>query len=569
MNAITSERIQLETVVIEQQLSILSTSQKCDDIAQTHTRLLMEADSSQSLVTTRHRDIASPAGLYKYQNKSMAGLDTSASTETEWLPAVCSIAASHSEWLLERWTSLPQFDDRLRNAEHEARTQKRETQQPMVESDSDDDNHQRQKLAGNGTRMRAQHQRTGSVQPLFTEANALPNPERGPKYGPTAPLSPAASPSTSRHSSTASTIDFDPSASPRSSISSLPVEAAAAVEAKEEDNDVDLEIPWKLCTRMYYWKYIDSKIVGSNTDQLPSIAYLERNSWTEIMASWVCKEAIREAGYGFTQVQKDVKDGRRTKFETCFCIAQPLQFQQVQSLVERTVDIYRQKRPATPPPRARRSSFNRPPAPLSRVARAGAIDRDRTPVPKKPNQPPLERSMSSMPIPSQMPPPLDRAISMPGAQATSLSQHHPGPDPRTSNLHISMPPGPYTNTIPQGPYAPPMAQSPYTPHFYNSPQSMYPPNAVVNNPPHIQSQFNAIPQSPLRQSHPHSKAKSRYDDEYTTTDSDNDRERRRHRSKSRSRYSGDKKRRSHTSKAVGALMGVGGLTALLDGLSGL
>jgi hypothetical protein len=61
--------------------------------------------------------------------------------------------------------------------------------------------------------------------------------------------------------------------------------------------------------------------------------------------------------------------------------------------------------------------------------------------------------------------------------------------------------------------------------------------------------------------------KSKYDDEFTTSESDSGKDRRRRRSKSRSR---DVKKKSHNkSKAAGVLMGVGGLTALLDGLSGL
>jgi hypothetical protein len=66
----------------------------------------------------------------------------------------------------------------------------------------------------------------------------------------------------------------------------------------------------------------------------------------------------------------------------------------------------------------------------------------------------------------------------------------------------------------------------------------------------------------------------RYDDGFTTSDSEAERPRRR-RSKSRSRYSydkerdGGKKKSSTGRKAAGALLGVGGLAALLDGLSGL
>jgi hypothetical protein len=76
-------------------------------------------------------------------------------------------------------------------------------------------------------------------------------------------------------------------------------------------------------------------------------------------------------------------------------------------------------------------------------------------------------------------------------------------------------------------------------------------------------------QSPLRQSYRNPEARSKYDDEFTASDSDG-KDRRRRRSKSRSRYSTDAKKKSHNkSRAAGVLMGVGGLTALLDGLSGL
>jgi hypothetical protein len=70
----------------------------------------------------------------------------------------------------------------------------------------------------------------------------------------------------------------------------------------------------------------------------------------------------------------------------------------------------------------------------------------------------------------------------------------------------------------------------------------------------------------------------RYDDDFTTSESELERPRRR-RSKSKSRtYEKERERerdkygkKSHMGRkaAAGALLGVGGLTALLDGLSGL
>jgi hypothetical protein len=70
----------------------------------------------------------------------------------------------------------------------------------------------------------------------------------------------------------------------------------------------------------------------------------------------------------------------------------------------------------------------------------------------------------------------------------------------------------------------------------------------------------------LRQTYRHPDARpKKYEDE-----SDSERERRYRREKERSRYSAEAKKKSHNkSKAAGVLMGVGGLTALLDGLSGL
>jgi hypothetical protein len=520
--------------------------------------ILMEADSSQSLVTTGQEDSLSPAALYRFQNQDVAKLDKTWSNAPQWLPAIRNITFSQTEHLLNRWTCLPQLDARLREAEQEIRTRQRESQQPMVESDDEDDKDQRQKRAGASASALP-------VQPLFGEPNSLLNSSRDVRYGPTAPMSPAESPRTSRHSLASSSNE---QASPRSSITSLPVEAAAAVEAKEEDEDIELEIPWQLCTRKFYWRYIDGNIVNTNTDQLPSVAFLERNSWTEIMASWVCKEAIREAGYRVTQVQKDRKDGRRTKFETCFCIEQPLQFEQVKQLVERTVELYRQKRPPSPPSQVRRSSFNRPPPPPTKVHRPSEIDRDRTPVPSK-THPPLGRAISSMPVPPLMPPPLDRSLSMPGPGTGFQSI----PNSQASNPYGPMPPGSYSNSMPPGPYSLQIPQNSFSPQHHNLPQGMYPLGALPNNqalPPHLQGHNVGMPQSPLRQSYMNPKAKSRYEDDFTTSDSDSGKDRRRRRSKSRSRYSTDLKKKSHNkSKAAGVLMGVGGLTALLDGLSGL
>jgi hypothetical protein len=545
----------------------------------------MEADSSQSLVTIGRDGTPKPSRLHPYWDQSLASLDTLKGFEGGGTPAVCSMSASQADCLLIRWTSLPQFESRLQDEERELQRQRYETQQATVESDSDGEQSRSSKLSSDGARRQ---RRSGSIQPLFTEANSNPSPVSGKQFGPSAPHTLATTLRTSRDSLPPSGNDQYASASPRSSVGSLPVEAAAAVEAKEEDNEADLEIPWVLCTRKYYWKFIDARKVDSNTDQAPSLAFLERNSWTEIMASWVTKEAIREAGFRFTQVQKDKREGRRTKSETCFCIERPLQFDQVKHLVERTVEMYRK---TAPPfllaPQARRSSFQRPPPPPNvpkGVLKGSALDRDRTPVPRT-TYPPLDRTNSSihLPPPPGPPPSLDRSLSMPGpGLGPPLPQA--GMSPQTLNLQLPVPPlGQYANQ------QPPRAQSPRIPQYppqtngypsqpTNANGPYYPPPPFGNPSfplnPQLQNQNYPIQQSPLRQSYMNPLPNRTYDDGFTTSDSEAERPRRR-RSKSQSRYNydrerdGGKKKSSTGRKAAGTLLGVGGLAALLDGLSGL
>ncbi|KAH6867073.1 hypothetical protein BKA58DRAFT_403885 [Alternaria rosae] len=585
---VDNEKIQLEALIVQQQLSILSASNFYEQSPRCDARLLMEADSSQSLVVTEHGESPRPTSLRSYQDEDLRSLDTSVYTEANGLPAVFSISASRAEHLLQQWTSLPLFERRLRDEERELQRQRQEYQQATVESDSEEEQSRTSKLSGDGARRT---QRSGSIQPLFTETSSMSSPRQEKHYGPPAPPTPIATPRTSRTSMPA-TNEQQTAASPRSSLGSLPIEAAAAVEAKEEDSEVDLEIPWKLCTRKYYWRFVDAKQVSSNTDQAYSLAYLERSSWTEIMASWVCKEAIREAGFRFTQYQKERKDHRRTRGETCFCIERPLQFDQVKRLVERTVDIYRKAAPQTPPQQlqARRSSFHRAPPPPTAL-KGSAFDRDRTPVPRNTHAP-LDRTNTMHYAPPPGPPPLDRSLSMPGPGLIP-SPPQQKTNTRTPNLQIPVPsqyapqqpPPPHSPRIPQYPpqangYPSQPMNTPTAPPYYPPPPKT--PFANAPMPPHAQTQTQNYPvqASPLRQSYMNSSfaGNRRYDDDFTTSESELERPRRR-RSKSRSRtYEKERERerdkygkKSHTGRkaAAGALLGVGGLTALLDGLSGL
>jgi hypothetical protein len=559
--------MQLEALVIEEQMAILIAI-KLYHPTRSDARLLMENDSSRSLVPIEEMGtIAKPADLFRYQETSVARLNTSDTTENDWLLEIRRSSRSHLERLLERWTRLRQLQERLDDDERRVETERRETLQPTVESDSEDEVGALPKFKSIGTSLNTPiPRRPGSVQPLFTDTTTLPIPVPKSKLGPNAPVSPASSYGISPRSSGAAlplgnAPGYSP-ASPRSSIPTLPVEAAAAIEAKEDDEDVDLEIPWTICVRKDYWDFVDNKIVKTNTKLSPPSPLSDRNGRTEILASWVCKEAIQEAGFEYTKVQKDRQDGRRTKFETCFVIQKPLSFAQVQRLVERTVEIYRQNKPASPPPpRQRRTSFDRPQS--SHSARH-SLDGDRTPLasqnqrppPPTNSYPPLDRS-SSFTYPPPPPPPLDRSMSMPGT-----GPNYPPPpnqNPHPTNVHLPVPLGHYSPH--PGTFSPNTA--PYSPSYYTPANAAFfaPPPAdprrSSNNlnfppPPHL---LPVLPPRPSSKSRSKQDTNNQYSSASTTSDEEYIAARRKERSRNR-RQPGSKRK----------LAKVVGLAALLDGI---
>jgi hypothetical protein len=226
-----------------------------------------------------------------------------------------------------------------------------------------------------------------------------------------------------------------------------------------------------------------------------------------------------------------------------------LTFDQVRQLVERTVEIYRKRHAPSPPPRerARRESFDKRTAPK--------IDRDRTPVANKGQPPPLDRSITAFQIPP--PPPLDRAMSMPGQVPT-----YP-PNPRSSNLYLPQTASPpqTTSYFPQ-PAPPPSRTSAYTPkpYFPPPPSAPYQSQTPAMDPRLLQANAHRQWQAqPAR--HRHDKYSSTSESDSVDTDRD-----RKHRS--RTQRDGRPRKKEH-SGANKALMGVVGLTALLDGLVGI
>lgn len=571
---VANEKTQLQSAIIEQQIHILLAAQAFETVGP-DAGLLMESNSADSLAI-RGNQGPMFGDLHRYQDRFLSNLNTTGTGPGAWLPTVCSVSKAYMERLLERWTRLPRFFDRLQQEERKMRMQKREDQQPSVESESEyEDGFVHAGRSREADIASPSAHQPGSVQPLFGEGNTLPIPIPEQKYGHTTPQPPATPQAASPRASGASLIapnTYSPASpiSPRISFI-IPVEAAAAVEAKDDDNDVDLEIPWKLCTRKCYWKYVDAKVEDSNTHLPPTEAFKDRHSWTELSASWVCKEALKEQGFPYRTVQKDARVGRRTKWETCFCIQQPLRFDQVQRLVERTVEIYRAKQPPSP------------------LLEPESTEQEKEKVVLPVVAPPLlERSISyaypSAPLHPQPPTSLERTISLPTASrliipptqtyASMPSNPHFGqalfhPSPQQSGPYSSS--APYTNSAP---FSAPLPFHPSSAHGLNQ-HFAFPVTAPKT---HLHP-TNHTTFSPQQESyHQHRSSHYRSSKDYTdidklslTSDSDTA-ERRKHttrntsRSRSRSRRpSSSSHKRRHSGVGTTLALG-GGLAALLDGV---
>jgi len=352
---VSNEKYQLEILVIEQQLSLLSASkvhESVNEIEEIHDpKLLMEEDSSQSLTMREDKTEDSkltPAQLFRFQDPALSELDPS-STKVECLAAISKVSRARMEHIMKRWTRLQELEARIDDEERRLHEERRESQQPTVESDEEVENVEEVEVPvvkQDSPQLHAPDpQRYSNV--TWKDADsptlAVPVPRQAPSntYRPNPPLSPASSYGVSPRSSGQLPIYPGPAGntyplSPGSSISTLPTEAVAAAASAvmnpnhddDDDDDTGLEIPWRLSSKNYYWDFIDDKLLPSRYEQPPpSYVYnSDRRGWTEITAAWLDKEAIEEAGYQYDTIKKDLREGKRTRFETLYRIQRPLRF---------------------------------------------------------------------------------------------------------------------------------------------------------------------------------------------------------------------------------------------------
>ncbi|KAF2740405.1 hypothetical protein EJ04DRAFT_548442 [Polyplosphaeria fusca] len=565
--SIVNQKAQLEVLIIEQQRAYLP-ALKAHEIWQSIDRQLKEEESTKVVIAFDEK-ATSPrlVNILHWQDPSLGDL-TPSNSQNEWLTRICKSSQSYLEHLLKTWTTL----ERKRQAEeHERREERRRSQQPTFDTDSEDDaigdlpSHIGK--ASDKGRAAPYPRSSGILSPVATPSMpSLPIPNSSPRGS----ISSAASPVSPRTSG----LEIPFSSQPEQMVS--PVEADAAMTAKEP-GDVGLGIPWTLRTRSHFWRHIDSKISKSNTDSSTDVAYSDRTSWTEILASWVCKEALVESKLRHRQMQKLRQEGEKTVMEPCFRIDHALTFPQVQQLIERTVEIYRRDRLSSPQPPTGRSFADRmeargpkhfapPRIPETRRSSVHAT-------------PPLGRSSSLHGVPTQ------------GFNTSASSAHLPFPQPtqhpfqNASTTHLYIPPPGATPNLaipraqPTHPFSP-QPGSPQLPHHFQ-PGTSYPPFAQAQQdfPPHLYPVRSAPTHSdpPLppgaearrssRQQERHDSMDSSTDDErrhrkYRASGRDKERERSHRHDKERERGHGSDK----NMKRLGTLATVGALAGLLEHL---
>ncbi|KAF1815844.1 hypothetical protein P152DRAFT_198925 [Eremomyces bilateralis CBS 781.70] len=141
-DAVSTERLQLQSLIIEQQLCILNTHQLHLDY-----RLDNVPSRSQVLTVLEERQPC-PQHLVSYQEESLVAIDVD-NTESQRLEVVRKVAGSYIDELLRRWTRLEEIEQDIRQEEFQTRAQqeremqtvsRRASQQPSVEEDDEEHN---------------------------------------------------------------------------------------------------------------------------------------------------------------------------------------------------------------------------------------------------------------------------------------------------------------------------------------------------------------------------------------------------------------------------------------------
>ncbi|KAK8254786.1 hypothetical protein HDK77DRAFT_11940 [Phyllosticta capitalensis] len=360
-DAVANECSQLEVLIVEQQLLLLELS----DAYANYRRSCDFSDSPASSVHFDQKDFVpnqdktpTPGSLDRYRDPALSDVEPNRP-----LPEISSLVRRHSPRfsndILSRWTLLQEIEQRLAAPEDEIYKPLTPSQQRFgklgrsksYEVDAFGDESIPGVMRTGASHVESPKPQRPPMSPVGAmEHGARPIPIVTPL--PTARGGQAFSPGSSNslpagysvHPGGPRSMAYSP-ASPRTGFSNYyqpqPQARPTAVAENRPSTEVMLGIPWRLWLQSYHWDFTDDKVMNTNSQVPLDKAYTDRNGWTELMQTWVRREAIEEARLSFNQVQKEVQDGGRTRFETCFCIGKPLTYAEVRRLVDRSIEIYR------------------------------------------------------------------------------------------------------------------------------------------------------------------------------------------------------------------------------------
>ncbi|KAK8168481.1 hypothetical protein BKA80DRAFT_308227 [Phyllosticta citrichinensis] len=358
-DAVANECSQLEVLIVEQQLLLLELS----DAYASYRRSCDFSDSPSSSVHFEQKDFVPnqdktppPTSLDRYRDPSLIDVQPNRP-----LPEISSLvrrsSPRFSNQILSRWTLLQEIEQRMAVPEDEIYKPLTPAQQrfgALGHSKSYEVDHREDPIPGIMRTGAGHVESPKPTRPPVSPVGAMEHSTRPIPITPhpTARAGQAFSPGSSNSLPAGYSVQpgrppsmaYSP-ASPRTGFSNYyqpqPQARPTAVSDNRPSTEVMLGIPWRLWLQSYHWDFTDDKVMNTNSQVPLDKAYTDRNGWTELMQTWVRREAIEEARLSFNQVQKEVQDGGRTRFEPCFCIGKPLTYAEVRRLVDRSIEIYR------------------------------------------------------------------------------------------------------------------------------------------------------------------------------------------------------------------------------------
>jgi hypothetical protein len=377
-DAVVTERLQLESLVIEQQLSILRANRH-------YGQLIQHLQSTLGYVPEYSPH---PRGLVPYQEPSLAH-NIPSSVQGEDLAMVRRISLPLIDILLDRWTKFSAMELRVREQlpfrssfsnsklpRSSVRTQRPPNNQPSI-SDSSASSGDEAEFGG---RPKLKKSSSLPVFPIAEEGSGQLQPS----------TTGSDLPKITQHQHERHGILQSPPVASEyycddvnegligSNTSNLGYGASInrklfnqQQQQQQQQSQLLLSrrpIPWRICNGPTYWEFLDKTLTSSNSPILPQNARYNHTTTTEIMSEFVSRDALRERHHEYTRVKKDAGDKNRIKIETCYCIEGALTFNEIVRLVDLTTTI------RYPPPRSRRSTNQRLPARDPSIRRSSSRD---------------------------------------------------------------------------------------------------------------------------------------------------------------------------------------------------